>query len=122
MGTDQESSSAPEGLATTPEVGYTGAMWFFSQPRTSKLSEALTRWELRYMRKKERCPDCQVGTLVRGTELLGVTVNVCCTSCHSEFNLTIWNRQGLSYGKRLSDKGPRLLGERAVLYGLSVDG
>ncbi|MHB9044327.1 MAG: hypothetical protein ACYC35_00155 [Pirellulales bacterium] len=43
-----------------------------------------------------------------------MSVNHCCSKCHSEFNLTFL--AGAVIGERISDVGPREIGDRAWCY------
>jgi hypothetical protein len=82
--------------------------------RTSKEREHLTPDECRLIFQTGRCPDCG-GGLCEGPRG-GMSVNYACMECYSEFNL-IWVL-GMVVGERISDKGPRQLGDRASVYGL----
>lgn len=83
--------------------------------RRSSREGDLTHAEQRTITGTGHCPDCG-GDLRRGP-CGGISQNVCCASCHSEFNLTFWDGM-LVTGQRISDKGPRELGDRAWCYGL----
>ena len=80
--------------------------------RSTRARERLTCWEQCYVRDQLRCPDCR-GELVGGPEG-GCSKNYCCKTCHSEFNLTIL--VGAALGERISDRGPRKVGDRAWCY------
>ncbi|HEY4759593.1 MAG TPA: hypothetical protein VIH42_03335 [Thermoguttaceae bacterium] len=76
--------------------------------RSSKEGEDLTDYERNLISKTGKCPDCGGGLLEgpRG----GMSTNYCCSSCHSEFNLTIIGNAVL--GEWISDRGPREIGDR----------
>lgn len=80
--------------------------------RTSKEHDVLSPDEGRMVFQTGRCPDCG-GGLAEGPRG-GLSQNFCCVMCHSEFNLT-W-LPGAVHGERISDKGPRDLGDRASVY------
>ncbi len=66
------------------------------------------------------CPDCG-GPLCRGPEG-GCSVNYGCRGCGSEFNIAVFGVDSvvcLVMAERLSDAGPREMGERAGLYSLA---
>jgi hypothetical protein len=88
--------------------------WRQLHKRSSKEQEHLTGYEERVIGKKKRCPDCG-GRLLGGPQG-GLAVNVCCMQCHSEFNVTIVGNAVI--GQRISDRGPREIGDRAWCYGL----
>ena len=48
----------------------------------------------------------------------GAATNFSCGHCHSEFNLTVFG--DLVIGERISDRGPRDVGNRAWCYGLKA--
>ena len=88
--------------------------WNQKVERSSKEHDDLTDYERRVIRDKGKCPDC-------GGELLpgpcgGSAQNFCCAICHSEFNITVIGDAVL--GERISDAGPRDVGDRAWCYGL----
>jgi hypothetical protein len=83
--------------------------------RSSREGEHLTPDECRLVFQTGRCPDCG-GGLSPGPSG-GISRNCACLICSSEFNLT-W-LPGAVIGERISDKGPRELGDRANLYGRS---
>jgi len=88
--------------------------WWKKPVRSSKEGERLTDWECKKIAKTLKCPDCG-GALKKGPEG-GCSVNVCCIQCFSEFNITIWD--GSCMGERISDVGPRDVGDRAWAYQL----
>lgn len=88
---------------------------FMRKRQTWKEQERLTRGEEELIRTTGHCPDCG-GDLRRGPQG-GMSVNVCCLRCHSEFNLTFWRGQVVG-GQRISDRVPRDLGDRKECYGL----
>lgn len=83
--------------------------------RTRKNGERLTQTEVDLMSQNAdemlRCPDCD-GRMAGGPEKNGIR-NVACEQCYSEFNL-----HGFGLVIRISDKGPRDLGDRAKHYNL----
>lgn len=81
------------------------------QSSTSKERERLTDAEQALMGEYfTLCPDCGSGPLYGGP-CGGGSQNVACMSCGSEFNVM------MPFGvERISDKGPRDLGDRAELY------
>jgi hypothetical protein len=81
--------------------------------RSSKEMDHLTSDEGRLIFQTGRCPDCG-GGLAPGPSG-GLSKNCACMMCGSEFNLT-WVT-GAVMGERISDRGPRELGDRANLYG-----
>jgi hypothetical protein len=91
---------------------------------TSKARESLTLYELdlirHYTREKGHlcCPDCG-GALLEGPEG-GMSMNTACKKCHGEFNVTIFDSK-LVCVDRISDKGPRSIGDRGWCYGLPND-
>ena len=84
--------------------------------RSSKEGEDLTDDERLLISKTKRCPDCG-GRLKEGPQG-GMATNYCCEKCFSEFNLTIIGRAVI--GERISDRGPRDIGDRAWCYGINV--
>jgi hypothetical protein len=82
--------------------------------RSSKERESLTEWERDQIHRTGHCPDCG-GGLKEGPHG-GMGANYICLVCHSEFNLTLIAEAVL--GERISDAGPRDVGERAWAYGL----
>ncbi len=82
--------------------------------RSSKEQDRLTEWECEEIRRTGGCPDCG-GPFQEGPHG-GLAVNYICLSCHSEFNLTFIAEAVI--GERISDRGPREIGERAWAYGL----
>jgi hypothetical protein len=82
--------------------------------RSSKDEEELTPDECRILFQTRACPDCG-GTLAAGPSGCAAQ-NFCCVVCHSEFNLT-WLEKAV-LGERISDKGPRELGDRSCFYGV----
>jgi len=82
--------------------------------RSSKEREDLTDYERHVIHQANKCPDCGGGLLPgpRG----GSAQNFCCAVCHSEFNVTVI--AGAVLGQRISDRGPRDVGEKAWCYGL----
>ena len=93
-------------------------MWWHRKHKTvtrsSKNHEDLTDYEQDTIRHTGKCPDCG-GKLKEGPHG-GMSVNHVCLQCHSEFNLTIIGEAVI--GGRISDAGPRDIGERAWAYGL----
>ena len=95
----------------------------FGIQRSSKNGERLTDDEKQIIEKGLRrgkgavvpCPDCGY-PLYQGPEG-GASVNVCCHECGSEFNLTCWGTD-VAFCERISDAGPRCLGNREKLYNL----
>ncbi len=86
-----------------------------SEPSLShKDGEKLTEYEINLIKSTKKCPDCG-GELCSGPEG-GCSLNTACSVCYSEFNLML--APGWISGDRISDKGPRDLGDRAGLYGL----
>lgn len=81
--------------------------------RSTKDGEELTDYETAHIARTGCCPDCGVGKLAGGPEG-GGSQNCACAQCGSEFN---W--MGFMGGHRISNPGPRDLGGRAGLYGLS---
>lgn len=77
---------------------------------TTKDGDRLTDEELQKMGEdQKKCCDCG-GSLLRGPQG-GGSYNMACPDCGSEFN---WI---MPFGvERISDKGPRELGDRAELY------
>lgn len=95
------------------------SMWPFSKktPKkevSSKNMENLTEYEGYLIKKGEFacCPDCG-GFLVEGPEG-GCSLNTLCEKCGSEFNLTFWGDSII--GERISDRGPRDVGDRKWAY------
>ena len=82
--------------------------------RSSKAGESLTEDEQRLLFDTGRCVDCD-GDLVPGPRRAMAT-DYCCGECHSEFTLTVLPDRVI--GERISDAGPRKLGDRAQRYGL----
>jgi len=82
--------------------------------RSSKEGEHLTDDELRLVYQTRNCPDCG-GRLLQGPQGC-MAMNYCCEECHSEFNLTILDSGVL--GERISDRGPREIGDRDWCYGI----
>ncbi len=82
--------------------------------RSLKDGEDLTAWERDQIRRTGRCPDCG-GELRQGPHG-GMAINHLCLRCSSEFNLTFIGEAVI--GERISDAGPRDVGERAWAYGL----
>lgn len=78
---------------------------------TSKDGQMLTDYENEKLRKSKmrECPDCD-GPLRPGPE--GGGQNFACSRCGSEFNLEPF----LMFSERISDRGPRELGDREKLY------
>lgn len=61
-----------------------------------------------------KCPDC--GSRLMGGPAHGNDdINAACEKCHSEFCLHLLFEECVG-GMRISDRGPRSLGERASLY------
>ena len=71
--------------------------------------EDLTDYEMAVLCRDGHCPDCG-GTLYEGPEG-GGSQNVVCGKCYSEFNLAL-----PLFVHRISDRGPRELGDRASVY------
>jgi hypothetical protein len=82
--------------------------------RSSKEGDSLTDFEQDTIRQTGRCPDCG-GALKEGPHG-GMAVNHVCLQCYSEFSLTFI--VDAVVGERISDKGPRDIGERAWAYKL----
>lgn len=82
--------------------------------RSSKDGENLTDWEQDQIARTDKCPDC--GDTLREGPSGGMSTNFLCLGCHSEFNLTYF--EGGVHGERISDAGPRNIGDRAWAYGL----
>jgi hypothetical protein len=80
--------------------------------RSSKAQEHLTEDEQNLIHDTGCCPDCG-GKLLEGPRG-GMSVNHCCSKCHSEFNLTFLAEAVI--GERISDTGPREIGDRAWCY------
>lgn len=92
-------------------------MWWqrkHNKMRSSKEGDKLTFHEQEIIRDTARCPDCG-GEFKEGPHG-GLAINCICLTCHSEFNLTIIADAVI--GERISDAGPRDMGERARVYGL----
>jgi hypothetical protein len=97
-----------------------------SETRSSKKHDPLTEYECELIKNSGShgrnycCPDCG-GELLRGPEG-GMSINSACDKCHSEFNITIlkWADTHV-IGERISDKGPRSIGDRGWCYGLPND-
>jgi len=87
---------------------------WWNPARSSKEHDDLTDYERRMIHEKGKCPDCG-GKLLPGPRG-GSSQNFCCAICHSEFNLTII--AGAVLGERISDAGPRDVGDRGWCYGL----
>lgn len=88
---------------------------FKKADRSSKNRESLTESECKKIFKSFKCPDC--GGVLKEGPTGGMSMNVCCSRCFSEFNITIWG--GFCLGERISDAGPREIGNRALLYHLT---
>ncbi len=82
--------------------------------RSSHDGDDLTAWEQDQIRRTGRCPDCG-GELRQGPHG-GMAINHLCLKCSSEFSLTFIGEAVI--GERISDPGPRDVGERAWAYGL----
>jgi len=88
--------------------------------RSRREGESLTQDEIDLIeqsmdgRGRAKCPDCG-GRLLQGPTH-GDDFNAACDRCGSEFNLMLAFGE-LMLGQRISDRGPRKLGERACLYG-----
>lgn len=85
--------------------------------RSSKNGEKLTDYELFRIRPDNRvidllCPDC--GTVLAEGPAGGCCQNMACGVCGSEFNITLFF--DAITGERISDAGPRDLGDRRQLY------
>ena len=98
--------------------------WFESatatKPRTIELrstadGEELTGDESLWIYATATCPDCGIGELRNGPEG-GISRNVACVNCGSEFNI-VW-LDTCCLGDRISDPGPRDIGDRKMFYGL----
>jgi len=93
----------------------------FRKRRSSKEEEQLTQDEIDFIDLSmddggcAHCPDCEEGQLMNGPTA-GDSFNAACDQCGSEFNLTIAFGE-LMDGQRISDRGPRDLGQRRSLYG-----
>ena len=85
--------------------------------RSNKNGENITQDESKVILKSIKknillCPDCE-GKLLDGP-CGGCAQNYLCEHCGSEFNITVWG--GNVVGERISDAGPRDIGNRRSLY------
>jgi hypothetical protein len=86
--------------------------------RSSEAHEKLTEEERHFISGLAQgyvtCPDCEQGGLLSGPSG-GMSQNVMCENCESEFNLTFVGEQCI-FAERISNAGPRDAGDRKGLY------
>jgi hypothetical protein len=67
-----------------------------------KDGDKLTKWEVNYILKNSKCPDCKIGKFLIGPSG-GMSTNIKCDNCGSEIN---WS-SGM-FDERISDAKPNL--------------
>lgn len=88
----------------------------FRRPRyrSTKAGESLTQFEKEAWRNMNGCPDCG-SSMGMGPEG-GCMINVACSNCGSEFNIT----PGLLFADRLSDRGKPRIERLKRMYGIEL--
>lgn len=84
--------------------------------RSTKSGEYITEDEKELWREHNGCPDCR-GKMGMGPEA-SCNINVACTNCGSEFNVT----PGLMFAERISDRGKPRIDHLRQFYGIEIHG